>query len=160
MKPTRKKSGVGRGNTNAGGKSLRIDPELHPAYAAAVARGVIAKRKMAVAEGGSISCEAAAKLLGTSAASVVRRWRSYRSVGWTEGKVLRIPVWQFREGKLLKGVKEILQIFRSKDHWRIMLYFLGNRQSLANERPLDLLRRGESVKAVKHATDYSQDNQW
>lgn len=83
-----------------------------------------------------------------------------RIIGWTEGKALRIPVWQFREGKLLKGVVEILQIFHSDDQWRVVRYFLGNRRSLAEERPLDLLRRGESAKVVKHATDYSRDNEW
>jgi hypothetical protein len=134
--------------------------KMHPALAAALARGKIARKKMAAAEGGSISCQAAAKLLGISAASVVLRWRAYRMVGWTEGNVLRIPVWQFCEGKLLKGVEEILQIFHSDDQWRVVRYFLGKRRSLATECPLDLLRRGESAKVIKHATDYSQDNSW
>jgi hypothetical protein len=143
-------------------KRLSSSPtaSMHPALAAAFARGKFAREKMAVAEGGSISCQAAAKLLGVSAASVVRRWRAYRLVGWTEGNVLHIPVWQFNGGKMLKGIEEILQIFQSHDQWRIMLYFLGNRRSLAKERPLDVLRRGESIKVIKHATDYALDNQW
>jgi hypothetical protein len=57
-------------------------------------------------------------------------------------------------------MEEILQIFHSDDQWRIVRYFLGNRRSLANERPLDLLRRGKSATVIKHATDYSQDNEW
>ena len=160
MKQKRKKSGAGRENIKAAGKSLLAGPKMHPALEAAFARGKIAREKMAVAEGGSITCQAAAKLLGVSAASVVRRWRAYRLVGWREGKILRIPVWQFNGGKLLKGIEEILQVFQSHDEWRIMLYFLGNRRSLAQERPLDVLRRGESTKVIKHATDYSLDNEW
>ena len=158
MKQTRKKATATGGNKPAG-KSRPAAPKVHPAYAAAVARGVIARNKLAAAEGGSITSQAAAKLLGISATTVVRRWRAYRLVGWREGKVLRIPVWQFK-GTLLKGVEEILQIFHSDDEWRVLLYFLANRRSLAKARPLDLLRRGESAKVIKHATDYSMDNEW
>ena len=49
---------------------------------------------------------------------------------------------------------------RYVQEWRVLLYFLGNRHSLANERPLDLLRRGESEKVIRHATDYAQANEW
>jgi hypothetical protein len=140
--------------------TANTSPKIHPPLAAALARGKIARKTMAAAEGGSITCQAAAKLLGISEASVVLRWRAYRIIGWKAGKALRIPVWQFHEGKLLKGMEEILQIFHSDDQWRIVRYFLGNRRSLANERPLDLLRRGKSATVIKHATDYSQDNEW
>lgn len=147
-------------NVKAAGKSLPAAPKMHPALVAAYARGKIAREKMSLAEGGWISAAKAARLLGISVPKVLNRWRCHRLIGWPNGKAVRFPAWQFTDGKLLPGIVEVLQIFRSNDWWRIMLYFLGRRRSLANERPLDLLRRGESAKVIKHATDYAQDNEW
>ena len=137
-------------------KTNKIDPAL----AAAIARGKIARKKMSLAEGGSISAAKAARLLGISVPKLIYRWRHHRLIGWPRGKAVRFPAWQFRDGKSLPGIEEVLQILRSHDAWRILLYFLGNRRSLANERPLDLLRRGESEKVIRHATDYAQANEW
>ena len=137
-------------------KTNKIDPAL----AAAIARGKIARKKMSLAEGGWISAAKAARLLGISVPQVLCRWRCHRLIGWPHGKAVRFPAWQFTDGKLLPGIEEVLQIFRSNDWWRIVLYFLGTRRSLSNERPLDLLRRGESEKVIRHAADYAQDNEW
>jgi len=107
-----------------------------------------------------MSAEEAAQLLGISVTKLIYRWRCHRLIAWKRGKAIRFPVCQFKDGKLLHGVEEVLQIFQSDDQWRIMLYFLGNRRSLAKERPLDLLRRGESARVIKHATDYAGDDEW
>jgi len=115
---------------------------------------------MSLAEGGWISAAKAARLLGISVPKVLNRWRCHRLIGWPSGKAVRFPAWQFTDSKLLPGIEGVLQIFRSKDSWRIVLCFFERRRSLANERPLDLLRRGESDKVLRHAADYAQDNEW
>ena len=115
---------------------------------------------MSLKEGGSMSAEDAAQLLRISVSKLLYRWRCHRLIAWQRGEAIRFPVWQFKDGKLLPGVEEVLQIFQSDDQWRIMLYFLVNRRSLAKERPLDLLRRGESVRVIKHATDYAIEDEW
>lgn len=61
---------------------------------------------------------------------------------------------------MLKGIEETLQIFASNDQWRVMLYFLSNRRSLAGRRPLDLLREGEVAKVIAHAKAYTVENNW
>lgn len=76
------------------------------------------------------------------------------------GRDLHFPVWQFHKGKLLPGIEKVLRIFRSDEQWRVMLYFLANRHSLAMQRPLDLLRRGESDKVVSHATIHLEEHNW
>ena len=141
------------------------EPSTGPApidrrYAAALARGKIIRKKLMAAEGGAVSVAKAARLLGISKTAVLKRWQTYRLVGWSDGKNMHFPVWQFRDGKLLPGIKELLQIFRSDEQWRVLMYFLGNRESLKGERPLDLLRRGEASRAIEHATDYAQDGTW
>ena len=160
MKQKRKKSGMEGENVKAAGKSPPAAPKMHPALVAAYARGKIAREKMSLAEGGWISAAKAARLLGISVPQVLCRWRCHRLIGWPSGKAVRFPAWQFTDSKLLPGIEEVLQIFRSNDWWRIVLYFLGTRRSLSNERPLDLLRRGESEKVIRHAADYAQDNEW
>jgi hypothetical protein len=134
--------------------------DLDPRYAAALARGVIAKKKMAASEGGAISPARAARVLGVTERSVIKRWCAFRIIAWRDEKGMHFPVWQFRNGKLLTGVESVLKVFRSDDQWRLMLYFLGARRSLNRERPLDLLRRGEAAKVVSHAKALAEDGSW
>jgi hypothetical protein len=134
--------------------------KLDPRYAAALARGEIARRKLAAAEGGPISPAKVARLFGVTERTVVKRWCAFRLIAWRDEKGIHFPVWQFREGKLLTGVEAVLQVFRSEDQWRVMLYFLGARLSLNGQRPLDMLRRGESAKLVAHAKALAEDGLW
>ena len=134
--------------------------KVHPAMAAALARGEVAKKKMAASDGGAISCTEVSRLLGITQAEVMRRWQGHRLVGWPEGEVVQFPVWQFRGGRMLAGIEEVLQIFRSDDYWRIMLYFVGQRRSLNRQRALDLLRRGETERVITHARNYMIENEW
>jgi hypothetical protein len=134
--------------------------KMDPRLAAAIARGEVVREKLAADEGGSVSTEQAARLLGESERSTLRLWRHHRLVGWKRGRSVRFPVWQFAGRKLLEGIEEVLQILDSDDQWRVMLYFLGNRRSLAGRRPLDLLREGKVAEVIAHAKAYADDNTW
>ncbi len=124
-------------------------PKIYPTLDAAIARGEIVRQKLAANEGGSVSAVQAARILGVSPATVLRRWRNHRLVAWKHGGSVRVPVWQFDGEKMLKGIEETLQIFASDDQWRVMRYFLGKRLSLGGCRPLDLLRAGMSLVGQK-----------
>lgn len=134
--------------------------KLNPRVATAIARGEVVRKKLAAAEGGAISCAETARLLGITQAAVIRRWRGHRLVGWEEQNAVHFPAWQFQGRKLLLGIEDVLQMFRSHDQWRVMLYFLGTRRSLKNRRALDMLRCGEAAEVIKHASAYAQDNTW
>jgi len=133
---------------------------MDPRLAAAIARGEIAKKKLAAVEGGSISSTRASQLLGISKQTALRRWRRHQVVGWKRGKAVRFPVWQFAGGKMLEGIEDVLRIIDSDDHWRLMLYFLSNRHSLGDRRPLDLLREGKVAEVIEHAKAYAAENAW
>lgn len=156
----RKKLASKSESTGLPDKSVPIISKLDSPLDAAIARGVIVKKTLAGAEGGFLSCAETARLLAISQVSVIRRWRTHRLIGWEEGGDMHFPFWQFHKGKLLPGIEEVLRIFRSDDQWRVMLYFLTNRHSLAMQRPLDLLRRGESDKVVGHATTHLEEHNW
>lgn len=71
---------------------------------------------------------------------------------------VRVPVWQFSGRKMLEGIEEVLQGFKSNDQWRVLRYFLGERRSLEGLRPLDLLREGRTAAAIAHAKAYAAEN--
>lgn len=126
----------------------------------AMARGALARKKLAVAEGGSLSIDQAARLLGVTRGTLLRRWRQHRVIGWKDGAAVRFPHWQFRENEMLPGTTELLKVFQCDDHWRVMLYFLSRRHSLGGQRPLDLLRNGEVDRLLMHAQADLPDNEW
>jgi hypothetical protein len=118
-------------------------------------------RALAEAEGESFSLEEAAALLKISSDQLVTHIRDRRVVAWTDhGGHPRLPRWQFENNGLLTGIRQVLEIFRSHDEWRVMRYFLSKRQSLNNQRPLDLLRAREVGKVIVHAQAHFEDNTW
>ncbi|MGH7967213.1 MAG: excisionase family DNA-binding protein, partial [Limisphaerales bacterium] len=124
------------------------------------ALGEVVRQKLAADEGGSISTAQAARLVGVSKTTVLRRWSNHRLVAWKHGRAVRVPVWQFAGHKMLNGIEETLQIFVSNDQWRVMRYFLGKRLSLRDRSPLDLLRVGKVAAVIAHAKAYAADNTW
>lgn len=118
-------------------------------------------RALAEAEGGSFSLEEAAASLKISPDQLVTHIRGRRVVAWTDhGGHPRLPRWQFENNGLLTGIRQLLEIFRSQDEWRVMRYFLAKRQSLDNQCPLDLLRAGEVGKVIAHARVHFEENTW
>jgi hypothetical protein len=132
------------------------------ATAGALLRGLAAREKLATEEGGAMSALGAAKLLCISTSAVLRRARLYRLVAWRDWRKAqvsyRFPLWQFRGNTVLPGIREVLQVFKTwhrwieqRDDWGVVLFFLASRISLGGKRPLDLLRIGETDRAVELA---------
>jgi hypothetical protein len=136
--------------------SSKIDPRL----AAALARGRRVRQKMAKAEGGALSSQQTARLLGISEQAVLNRWRRHELVAWNKGTRVFFPRWQFSNRKVSAGIKQVLKVFRSNDHWRVMGYFLMRRLSLNEETPLALIQRGQTEKVVQHAKAHLMENLW
>jgi hypothetical protein len=123
---------------------------------AAMLRGVLARENLKNEEGGSISTEEARRFLGgISKSMVLERHKRGELLGWRETRqnAVRFPVWQFTAEGVLPGLQDVLAILRSSpavDDWGAIVFFLNKRTSLNQERPLDVLRRGD-VEAVKQA---------
>ena len=128
--------------------SVRAKPPRRERLALAMARGLEARQQLAEAEGGSLSSNEVASLLGISKTAVLRRLEAGRLVAWREGRLqaARFPRWQFdRHGRVLSGLERVLTIlYRNQrlDAWGKILFFLQIEGSLGNKRPLDLLREG------------------
>ena len=132
--------------------------------AAALRRGLDYRRKLTKAEGGSLSVQEAAGLLHLSEEKILHYVKGCKLVAWRdwldESVPFRLPKWQFDRTGMLPGLVKVLQVFRSRDQWRVMGYFLGKRRSLGGKRPLDLLRAAEVGRVLRHAENYFEENLW
>ena len=103
-------------------------------------------------EGGSLSGEEAAALLGTTLAELEGMVQAFHVVSWIDDQGQhRFPNWQFSRGGMLPGVKETLQLLYYRDEGSVMGFFLCQRFSLGRKRTLDLLRSGEVAKVLMYA---------
>ena len=122
-------------------------------------RGDSVRRKVVNAEGGSLSATEAARKLGISKATVLRRCKKRMLIAWrtTSKSPVRVPVWQFHRRKVMGGIEETLRVLnRDKlinDFGRI-LFFLSKFSLLGGRRPLDCLRKGEVTKVLRTAHYY------
>jgi len=117
-----------------------------------LARGALARKRLEQAEGGAVSAEEVADLLGLSRQGVDYLRKAKRVLAWrlTSGKWY-YPVWQFDGGRVRPGIAECLQALPSEDPWSRMIFFLSPRESLSGRRPLDLLLSGDVANAIAAA---------
>jgi hypothetical protein len=127
--------------------------EEQAAKARVLARGVLARKQLEQAEGGSLSSDQAAELLGLSKRQSVDYQRRERAlVAWrTSAGKWRYPIWQFNERGVLPGIRECLVVLPTDAGFGAMLFFLSPRHSLEGRRPLDLLRAGQRQEAIAAA---------
>jgi hypothetical protein len=126
----------------------------------ALARGLSVREKMAVDEGGSMSADETAQHVGLTKQSVLNLYHSGKLLAWRTEKqgALRFPVWQFRERQRLPGLEAILARLNKHgllDDWGKIGFFLQTHGTLANRRPLDLLRDGKIEPVLKSAEAYA-----
>lgn len=130
--------------------------------ARATVRGLEVRQQLAEAEGGSLSSEETARLLRISKTAVLKRLDAGRLLAWREERLqaARFPRWQFdAHGLVLAGLEEVLAILNQDerlDAWGKILFFLQEKNSLADRRPLDLLREGRLQEVCLTAHAYAE----
>jgi hypothetical protein len=127
--------------------------------AAAIARGIPARRKLVEDEGGSLSAEEAAGEIGISKQAILKRYQKGQLIAWREERqsAVRFPVWQFKHHAVLDGIVQTLEVLNAGnrlDDYGRMLFFLSHKAFLGGKRPLDCLRDGEISKVVQAAQGY------
>jgi hypothetical protein len=117
-----------------------------------LARGALARKRLEQAEGGAISAEQVADLLGLSRQGVDYLRKAKRIVAWRLGSgKWNYPVWQFHDGRVRPGISECLKELPSDEPWSRMIFFLSPRESLSGRCPLDLIVSGDVFNAVAAA---------
>jgi hypothetical protein len=119
--------------------------------AAAKVRGLRARERLLMAEGGVVSSQQAAEVLGMSRQGIDKSRRNKQLIGLSLGRRGFIyPVWQFVEGGTLPRLESVLAELHDLDAWMQTAFMVNSNTRLNGESPLALLRRGE-VEAVRAA---------
>jgi hypothetical protein len=129
------------------------NPSENEAKKIVLARGILARKELELAEGGSLSAEELANALGRTRQGIDYLRREGLVVAWrtTQGK-WRYPAWQMTaQGGLLPGVRESLKALNTHSEWEPMIFFLSPRESLQGKRPLDLLRASRLDEVISAA---------
>lgn len=76
-------------------------------------RAVRAQRQLLEEEGGTLSAEEAGAVLGIKRQAVDKARRQGRLLGLSVAGRWRYPAWQFSDGQVLQGLREVLAALRS-----------------------------------------------
>jgi hypothetical protein len=149
--------GLGKLLDEAGMQEAASTPD--PRLARAAGRGASVRQKLTEVEGGSLSAEEASRELGMSKVALLKRRERGRVVAWRKEsqRAFRFPAWQFRDGTMLPGVEETLDVLNEAsrlDDYGRLLFFLSQSRFLGGKRPLDYLREGEVGKVLDAARGY------
>lgn len=118
--------------------------ETRDPLAAATARGVAQRKALLEAEGGTASGQELAEILGISRQAVDKRRRSGTLLAVPNGSNdWRYPRWQILGNQALPGFEQVMKAFGSRGAWTRLHFLLSPNERFDDERPIDLLRRGD-----------------
>lgn len=102
--------------------------------------------RLANAEGGLRSAAELGELLGgMTRQGVDNRRKLGRLLAIDRGRRgYGYPAWQVWRGSVLPGLEQTLAVLRRMDPWTQLTFFVGVNPGLDGEKPLELLRRGET----------------
>lgn len=119
-------------------------------------RGRLAMDKLLHAEGGTVGATEAANLLGGVRRQAVAKARaSGRLLGIKVGNAYQYPIWQFQQGGILPGLREVLAVLPDEE-WMRLEFFLQTHYGLQEQRPLDLLLAGRISDVLEVARTQGQ----
>ena len=120
--------------------------------AAAKLRGLRYREQLLSAEGGTLSSQEVADILGITRQAVDKRRQAEKLIGLSTGRRgYAYPAWQFDpEHGTLPGLETVLDDLRDHDPWMQVSFMLNSSAFLEDQTPLELLRRGE-LNAVRRA---------
>jgi hypothetical protein len=124
--------------------------------ASAKLRGLKAQMHLLESEGGCVTAEDAGKLIGITKAGIHKARSEGRLLGLPRGQnQFLFPVWQFSEGRMLSGLKEVYAELDC-DPWMKASFMLAKNTRLNGKTPLASLKRGETEKVALAARLYGE----
>lgn len=125
--------------------------------AAARLRGLEARSRLLEAEGGTISVDDVARILGISRQAVDKRRRTGKLIGLDTGRRGYLyPSWQFGRDGLLDGLEKVLDSLLVQDPWTRVAFFVSGSKYLGGESPLAELKRGHLEEVLRAAEAYGE----
>lgn len=114
-------------------------------------RGLMAKRQLLEAEGGWMSSDEVAKVLGIKRQAVDKRRINGKLIALPAGRSYVYPEWQFVNGQTLSGLEQVLKCLGVHDPWMQTAWMLNGNSRLEGQSPLNLLRREGNLEVVLDA---------
>jgi hypothetical protein len=123
-------------------------------------KGVLVKQQLLNDRGQPpLNGQQVAELLALSREAVNKRRRNKQLLAINLGKRdYRYPAWQFQEGKVLTGLKEVLHALDTVGEWSPLIFFCSGDTRLRGETPLERLQRGDISAVVTAARCYGLPN--
>ena len=66
------------------------------------------------------------------------------------------PAFQIGKNGLLRGIRDVLDAFTVEDAWMRVNFMLTGDARLEGQRPIDLLRKGQTDEVVRAAAAYGE----
>ncbi len=122
-------------------------------------RGLQVRERLLASEGGTLTAEEAAQILGVSRQAIDNRRKRGGLLAVQLGRRgYRYPAWQFSADGVLPGLRETLKALADYSPW-IQLAFLRNDNGwLDGRRPLDALRAGDVGAVLNAARQYGEQS--
>lgn len=129
-----------------------VEP-LAPAFI----RGIEARNKLLNENGGTLSAEEVANVLGLTRQAVEKRRNAGNLLAVTTGRHgYRYPAWQFTKSGVLPGLDDVLKALGSHDAWMQAAFFVGKNPRLGGATPIERLRSGQLREVLKAAEAYGE----
>jgi hypothetical protein len=132
----------------------RLDPQLMNAHL----RGLAAKERLLVAEGGCLSAGELGELLGISRQAIDKRRanRTLLAVRERPGADWRYPAWQVHDGSYLEGLEEVLAALHKQgiDVWSALAFFVDAELDADGGSAIAALREGRVSDVLRAARAY------
>lgn len=136
-------------------EAIQVFPSRDP-LAEAKIRGLIAKQELLQAEGGVVSSEEAAQILGIKRQAVDKRRLNGKLIALPAGRAYVYPVWQFNPGQTIPGLEKVLQHLQVRDPWMQTAWMINSNDRLNGRSPLELLREGNLEVVIDAAKIYGE----
>jgi hypothetical protein len=134
-------------------EDLRSFEPLAPAFL----RGIQARNQLLNENGGTLTAEEVAGVLGISRQAVEKRRSSGNLLGLTTGRHgYRYPSWQFTKLGVIPGLQDVLRALAPYDPWMQAAFFLGINPRLKDKSPLEMLKAGQLSIVLEAAEAYGE----
>jgi hypothetical protein len=134
-------------------EDLKQAEPLAPAFI----RGIQAKRRLIEENGGALSSEQVAQIIGISRQAVEKRRSAGKLIAISTGRHgFLYPVWQFDESGTLEGLQDVLAVLQPHDEWMRTIFFVSKNPHLSGRTPVEMLRAGKLKEVLDAALIYGE----
>jgi len=134
-------------------EDLKQAEPLAPAFI----RGIEAKRRFIEENGGALTSDQVAKIIGITRQAVEKRRSAGKLIGLSTGRHgFLYPVWQFQESGTLQGLPAVLDLLASHDAWMKTIFFVSRNPRLKDRTPAEMLRKGQLTEVLEAARAYCE----